>query len=42
MVEQVCSIERYRRLMESEEGRVLTRDEAAQEWIAKYAGRFPT
>jgi c-di-GMP-binding flagellar brake protein YcgR len=42
MVEQVCSIEKYRKKVESEEGRVLTRDEAAQEWIAKYAGRFPT
>jgi c-di-GMP-binding flagellar brake protein YcgR len=42
MVEQVCSIEKYRMKVESEEGRVLTRDEAAQEWIAKYAGRFPT
>lgn len=41
MVEQVCSIESYRRRIESQEGRVLTRDEAAQEWIAKYAGRFP-
>lgn len=42
MVEQVCSIDRYRRQVESEEGRTLSRDEAAQEWITKYAGRFPT
>lgn len=42
MVEQVCSIERYRRQVESDEGRTLTRDEAAQEWITKYAGRFPS
>lgn len=42
MVEQVCSIERYRRKVEKEEGRTLTRDEAASEWIRKYADRFPT
>lgn len=41
MVEQVCSIERYRREVETDEGRVLTAPEAAAEWIAKYAGRFP-
>jgi hypothetical protein len=41
MVEQVCAIESYRRKIESQEGRLLTRDEAAQEWITKYAGRFP-
>ena len=41
MVEQVCSIERYRREVEEHEGRVLTAPEAAAEWIAKYAGRFP-
>jgi hypothetical protein len=41
MVEQVCSIERYRREVEADEGRVLTAPEAAAEWIARYAGRFP-
>ncbi|MFL5381474.1 MAG: PilZ domain-containing protein [Longimicrobiaceae bacterium] len=41
MVEQVCSIERYRREVEEREGRTLTAPEAAAEWIAKYAGRFP-
>lgn len=41
MVEQVCSIERYRREVEATEGRTLTAPEAADEWIAKYAGRFP-
>lgn len=42
MVEQVCAIDSYRRQVEAEEGRVLSRDEAAQEWIRRYAGRFPT
>lgn len=42
MVEQVCTIEQYMHQVKAEEGRVLTRDEAAREWITKYAGRFPT
>ena len=41
MVEQVCSIERYRKEVEEREGRLLTTQEAASEWIGKYAGRFP-
>jgi len=41
MVEQVCSIERYRREVEATEGRALTASEAAAEWIGRYAGRFP-
>ncbi|HET7462460.1 MAG TPA: PilZ domain-containing protein [Longimicrobium sp.] len=41
MVEQVCAIERYRQEVEAAEGRTLTPQEAAGEWIGKYAGRFP-
>lgn len=41
MVQQVCSIENYRREVEQLEGRVLTAAEAAAEWITKYANRFP-
>ena len=41
MVEQVCAIERYRQEVEREEGRKLTAQEAAAEWITRYAGRFP-
>jgi hypothetical protein len=41
MVQQVCSIERFRKEIEEREGRVLTTEEAADEWIARYAGRFP-
>lgn len=41
MVEQVCSIERYRREVREREGRSLSPEEAAAEWIGKYAGRFP-
>ena len=41
MVEQVCTIERYREQVREKEGRELTTHEAAAEWIGKYAGRFP-
>jgi c-di-GMP-binding flagellar brake protein YcgR len=41
MVQQVCSIENYRQEVQEREGRALTTQEAASEWIAKYAGRFP-
>ena len=41
MVQQVCSIENYRREVQAQEGRVLSTQEAAAEWIARYAGRFP-
>lgn len=41
MVQQVCSIEKYRKDVEEREGRVLTTQQAAAEWIDRYAGRFP-
>lgn len=41
MVEQVCHIEQYKKEVYEKEGRVLTGTEAALEWIAKYADRFP-
>lgn len=41
MVEQVCQIETYRREMHDIHGRVLSSQEAAQEWISRFAGRFP-
>lgn len=41
MVQQVCSIERFREEIAAKEGRDLTTQEAAAEWIQKYAGRFP-
>lgn len=42
MVEQVCHIEHYRNEMRQREGRVLDWEQAAQEWISKYASTFPT
>lgn len=41
MMEQICAIEAYRREMESVEGRTLTGNQAATEWIGKVGGRFP-
>jgi len=42
MVQQVCSIENYRKEVKEREGRELTAQEASAEWIEKFAGRFPT
>ena len=41
MVAQVCYIEDYRRTIARAEGREVSAEEAAGEWIAKYAHRFP-
>lgn len=41
MVEQVCYVEDYRRFVSMHEGRELSEDEAATEWISKYAAQFP-
>lgn len=41
MVEQVCHIEDYRRSVGREEGRVLSAEEAAEEWISRHAAQFP-
>lgn len=41
MAEQICHIEHYRREVSREEGRELTSEEAANEWISRYAAKFP-
>lgn len=41
MVEQVCHIEDYRQSVLRLEGRALGLDEAALEWIGKFAAQFP-
>jgi hypothetical protein len=41
MVQQVCSIENYKHDVAAKEGRILSSQEAAAEWISKFAGRFP-
>ncbi len=41
MIEQICHIEHYRKEVAQLEGRELSPQEAAKEWIEKYAGEFP-
>ena len=41
MVEQLCYIEDYRRQVEAEEGRRLSSEQAAEEWIERFADQFP-
>jgi len=42
MIEQICQIESYRRRIESREGRRLSADDAAREWIERHAADFPS
>jgi hypothetical protein len=42
MVEQVCHIEKYRLAILETQGRRLTFERAATEWISKYAAEFPS
>lgn len=41
MIEQVCHIEHYKREVFAKEGRDISSQEAALEWIEKYAETFP-
>ncbi len=41
MVEQICHIETYKREVLAKEGRTLTGEEAAIEWIRDHAADFP-
>ncbi len=41
MVEQICHIEQFKRDIYEKEGRRLSNEEAAVEWIAKHAKDFP-
>ena len=41
LVEQICYIEAYTE-QEREKGRILTHEEAAEEWTQKYAAAFPS
>jgi hypothetical protein len=42
MVEQICHIEHYKAEVLANEGRRLDGEQAAREWIQKFAHRFPT
>ncbi|HDL18726.1 MAG TPA: PilZ domain-containing protein [Bacteroidetes bacterium] len=41
MIEQICYIKEYQKMVRKEQGRNLTDREAALEWIGKYAKDFP-
>jgi PilZ domain len=41
MVEQVCHIEHYKKKILESEGRHLSGEDAAAEWVTKYAATFP-
>ncbi|MBV1885236.1 MAG: PilZ domain-containing protein [Gammaproteobacteria bacterium] len=41
MIEQICHIEHYKRHVQEQENRTLSGEEAALEWIEKYAATFP-
>ncbi|MCO6414367.1 MAG: PilZ domain-containing protein [Thiogranum sp.] len=41
MVEQICHIEHYKAQVLATEGRRLSSEQAAREWIRKFAGKFP-
>ncbi len=41
MIEQLCYIECYKKKVLDNEGRELDSDEAAKEWIEKFATEFP-
>ena len=41
MVEQICHIEHYRNEILLREGRNISSEQAAREWIVKFAGDFP-
>lgn len=41
MVEQICHIEHYKREIRQKEGRTLSGEQAAREWIERYAEAFP-
>ncbi len=41
MVEQVCHIEHYKREVREKEGREISSEQAALEWIKRYASKFP-
>ena len=41
LVEQICYIEHYRKEILEVEGREMSSEEAANEWIGKFAATFP-
>ncbi len=42
MIEQICHIEHYREQVLQQQGRSMTIEQAAKEWISQYADGFPS
>lgn len=42
MLEQMCQIHHYRRHLSQHFGRSLSREDAAREWVTRYAALFPS
>jgi hypothetical protein len=42
MVEQICHIHAYRERVRRQENRDISAEQAAREWIERYAGTFPS
>ncbi len=42
MIEQICHIEQYKKDVLEQDGRRLSGEQAAAEWISKFASDFPT
>ncbi len=40
MIDQICQIEQFRQQVGQQDGRDLSSEEAAREWIRRYAGEF--
>ena len=40
MIEQICQIENFRRELEQRHGRRFSSEQAAREWVSRYAGDF--
>ena len=40
MIDQICQIESYRQDLEKSNGRKLSSEQAAREWVNRYAGDF--
>ena len=40
MIDQICQIEGYRQDLEKRNGRKLSSEQAAREWVNRYAGEF--
>ena len=40
VIEHICHIENYRKEIETREGRKISSEQAAREWVSRFAGNF--